>query len=339
MNENTYTIDQVCLLNRELILLNMSLLRKLCNLNGDEFGYRVAGITKQSVSKYEKSGDLLRKSYPYTKKNKKKFDTSSSPGDLPWIVSYSDSETTTPQEHWDNCKNLLNPLLYIAIRHYLDFECQKDKKREDKKRRTLGAVLHLIDNFCLLNEEKQGELLKILFDLRNTVKGKEGFDSKKDAIFYAKLEKRFGKLDYDSALWYKKYQKEVKIKLEKGKSSNDPKQFIKKLYCEGRTAQQITELIIPILPFLQKDIQKELEKNSTTEEVHRFVSETITELNQSHKVFQHLTHDYNIDDVANALSTETMSVSSKKANKLLLAYLIEKEEEIEKKGLISLLIK
>lgn len=301
-------MDNICKLNKELILLNLSLLRKLCNLSGEEFGFQATGTSKQNISRYEKMGDDIRKKYPYTKKNLEKLAKQNE------LIQKWDLSKQT----WANLKDELSYTHYIAIRHFFDYEHKRDKKRKFRKRRTLGDVLFLIDTFSLLDETKQAELIKYLFDLRNNLKGKK-FDFEIDEKYHKELKELFNVKEY-STIWYKKYQTEIQVKLLKSEDNipyHVEKEIAKALFAAGQEKSYIINFLS------DKVTQKNQEK--TTEEI----------INEVEKELFFLSYFAECDNIEKLISVSNLK--EKEIKNLLINHCIEKEAQLEEKEILSLL--
>lgn len=293
-------MDNICKVNKELILLNLSLLRKLCNLSGEEFGFQATGTSKQNISRYEKMGDDIRKKYPYTQKNIEKT-TKQNEAIQKWNLS---------KQTWTELKDELSYTHYIAIRHFLDYEYKRDLKRESRKRSTLGDVLFLIDTFSLFDSKKQAEIINHLFNLRNNLKGKK-FDSALDKKYHEELTTLFNTKEY-STIWYKKYQTEIQRKLLKAGDNDlyhDEKERAEALLDAKKEKSYIVS-------YLSENFRQ---KNETITD-----EEIIKEIEKVEKKLSFLSDFTKYDNMG-------------ENKKLLINYCIEKEALLEKKELLSLL--
>ena len=228
--KNEYLISERQFLQKYLVMF-----RKLCYLNGEKFGLKIAGITKQSISKYESQERAE------TQKEGKKAD--------------------------------INIMLYIAIRQFLDYECQN---KQDRK--TLREMLRLFDSYFVVSREEQNEIkgqFDYLIELleSDAERGEERTDEDWVSFFgIGKDDREVGKIgipEYKYGEWYNQYQEEIQYTVEEIEKNVALKEKEKKIFrkflkmgCSTEEIAQDCDYPVKYVEKLIREIQTEDEKKS-----------------------------------------------------------------------------
>lgn len=240
--------ENVCVAERELIFLFLSMFRKLCGgINGAEFGEGVGALTKQSISQYEAAGEKIREhnreiwfrlyneknpeekaiikrfrslADDYVKKEGKLTKTAPKTGKIAKKTNENLMDGVVKSEGINSIP------LYIAIRQYLDYECSMKNEQGKPMRLALNKALGLVDVFSESSEEQQMEILQKFIVVSIILSDFPGMEfDKKDRMCCVELQNSeesddfewFDKepdvedaLAYRAGEWYLRFQEEIR---------------------------------------------------------------------------------------------------------------------------------